>query len=156
MVIGLFVIGVVVSGAIAWLGNWVGRTVGRRKLSLFGMRPRHTSTMVTVATGTFIFLATSLLLIAFSAPVRDMLLHQEEIKRQLSDAIHDLATVQSQSQRAGEEIKRLEAMRRISTPLLDMDQIVNLNVVDCRGGRDLIERQIDAMLTETNDKMLKL
>ena len=54
----ILVAGAVLSGLVAWLGNKLGRQVGRRKMSLFGLRPRHTSNVITVATGSLIFLVT--------------------------------------------------------------------------------------------------
>jgi len=43
-----------VSGAIGYLANQLGRYIGRRKLTMFKLRPRHTSILITVLTGVLI------------------------------------------------------------------------------------------------------
>jgi hypothetical protein len=52
--------------SISVLGNQVGRKVGRMKLSLYGLRPRHTSTIITALTGGAIAVATLLVALALS------------------------------------------------------------------------------------------
>jgi hypothetical protein len=54
-----------VAGGIAYVGDRVGHQVGRRRLTLFGIRPRYTSTIVAVGTGMLIaFLVTMIALLA--------------------------------------------------------------------------------------------
>ncbi|MCS7235433.1 MAG: DUF3084 domain-containing protein [Armatimonadota bacterium] len=60
----------VASGFIAWVGNAVGRRVGKNRLSLFGLRPRTTAQIVTVVTGVFINLVTVGAVLAFSREAR--------------------------------------------------------------------------------------
>ncbi len=45
---------VLVSGLVAYLGDLLGRRMGKRRLRLFGMRPRHTAILVTSVTGMLI------------------------------------------------------------------------------------------------------
>jgi hypothetical protein len=47
---------VVLAGTIAYVGDRVGHQVGRRRLTLFGLRPKYTSTIVAVGTGMLIAL----------------------------------------------------------------------------------------------------
>ena len=51
---------VVFAGAIAYVGDRVGHQVGRKRLSLFGIRPRYTSTIVAIGTGMTIALVVTL------------------------------------------------------------------------------------------------
>ncbi len=60
----------VASGFIAWVGNAVGRRVGKNRLSLFGLRPRTTAQIVTVVTGVLINLVTVGAVLAFSRDAR--------------------------------------------------------------------------------------
>ncbi len=60
----------VIAGAVAYVGDRVGHQVGRRRLTLFGMRPRYTSTIVAVATGVVIALVVTLVAILASAQVK--------------------------------------------------------------------------------------
>ncbi|MBM3470596.1 MAG: DUF3084 domain-containing protein, partial [Armatimonadetes bacterium] len=58
--VGLILIPVliVVSGVVAYVGNMVGRAIGRRRLTVLGLRPRHTAHVIAVATGMLITLIT--------------------------------------------------------------------------------------------------
>ncbi|OYT69357.1 MAG: hypothetical protein CFK49_09500 [Armatimonadetes bacterium JP3_11] len=38
-------------GVLAYTGDWLGRRLGKQRLSLFGIRPRHTATLITTVTG---------------------------------------------------------------------------------------------------------
>ncbi len=51
---------IVMGGAIAYAGDWLGRKVGKQRLSLFGIRPRHTATLITAITGSLIVALTAL------------------------------------------------------------------------------------------------
>ncbi|HWR10033.1 DUF3084 domain-containing protein [Sporomusa sp.] len=44
----------VMGGAIAYIGDKIGTKVGKKKLSLFGLRPKYTSIIVAVTTGILI------------------------------------------------------------------------------------------------------
>ncbi len=69
------------SGGIAYLGNQLGRHVGRKKMSVFGMRPRHTSIFVTTVTGMMIALGTLTLAAVLAKDVRQLLAGTEELER---------------------------------------------------------------------------
>jgi hypothetical protein len=58
------------AGAIAYVGDRVGHQVGRKRLTLFGVRPRYTSTIVAVGTGVMIALAITVGAILASQEVR--------------------------------------------------------------------------------------
>jgi Protein of unknown function (DUF3084) len=60
----------IVAGGIAYIGDRVGHQVGRKRLTLFGLRPKYTSTIVAVGTGMLIALSVTLLAIAASGYVR--------------------------------------------------------------------------------------
>ncbi len=60
----------VVAGGIAYVGDRVGHQVGRKRLTLFGLRPKYTSTIVAVGTGMLIALIVTLGALAASNYVR--------------------------------------------------------------------------------------
>ena len=61
---------IVLAGAIAYVGDRVGHQVGRKRLTLFGLRPKYTSTIVAVGTGMLIALIVTLGALAASSYVR--------------------------------------------------------------------------------------
>ncbi len=67
---GTILIIMAVAGAIAYVGDRVGHQVGRRRLTLFGMRPRYTSTIVAVGTGMLIAFIVTLAAILASQQVK--------------------------------------------------------------------------------------
>lgn len=74
----------IVSGLIAYVGDRVGHQVGRKRLSLFGIRPRYTSTIVAVSTGMLIALFAMLLALLFSQQVKTALFRMNQISAQIS------------------------------------------------------------------------
>lgn len=69
----LLLVLVPVSGFIAWAGDRVGHKVGKRRHSLFGLRPRHTATLFTIGSGVGISLVSLLLIWLGSAELRTVL-----------------------------------------------------------------------------------
>jgi uncharacterized protein (DUF3084 family) len=70
-------------GFIALLGDRVGMRVGKKRLSIFGLRPKYSSMIITVVTGIFIS-GTTLLLLAFvSNDVRTALFRMKSIQKEL-------------------------------------------------------------------------
>ena len=47
----LIIVLVITGGCIAFIGDRLGSKIGKKRLSLFGLRPRHTSILVTILTG---------------------------------------------------------------------------------------------------------
>lgn len=81
----LIVVLVLTGGVIAFIGDRLGSKVGKKKLSLFGMRPRHTSILVTIITGILITTVTFGILAVASKDVRTALFGMEKLKTELSD-----------------------------------------------------------------------
>ncbi|HUT73701.1 MAG TPA: DUF3084 domain-containing protein [Armatimonadota bacterium] len=81
---GVFLIAalIVVSGVIAYVGDIIGRRMGRRRLTLFHLRPRHTAVAISVFAGMLIaaFTLTSAMLV--SQNVRDAFLHVAAMRRE--------------------------------------------------------------------------
>lgn len=82
---GIFLVFIiaVLGGFIALFGDRVGMRVGKKRLSIFGLRPKYTSMIITVITGIFIS-GTTLLLLAFvSNDVRTALFRMKSIQKEL-------------------------------------------------------------------------
>lgn len=87
----IYLVVAALSGGIAYLGNQLGRHVGRRKMSVFGMRPRHTSIFVTTVTGMMIALGTLTLAALFAKPVQYMLVGTAELERRQHELTEQVA-----------------------------------------------------------------
>jgi uncharacterized protein (DUF3084 family) len=82
---GLAIIAIIaiMGGAIAYIGDKLGTKVGKKKLSMFGLRPKHTSIIVTIITGILISATTLGIMTAISWDVRTALFGMEELKAEL-------------------------------------------------------------------------
>ncbi|MCX6374795.1 MAG: DUF3084 domain-containing protein, partial [Armatimonadetes bacterium] len=94
---------VIVCGIIAYVGDILGRRMGKRRLSLFGLRPRHTAIVMTTITGMLIAIFTIALMATLSKEVQQLVLRGAEV-------LQDLRTTQKAYSRA---TKELSAQKRI-------------------------------------------
>ena len=83
--IGNLAVVMALAGGVAYVGDRVGHQVGRRRLSLFGIRPRYTSTIVAIATGMIIALVVSLVAIFASEEVKTAFFKLASINQQIGE-----------------------------------------------------------------------
>ena len=75
----------VLAGAVAYVGDRVGHQVGRQRLTLFGIRPRYTSTIVAIATGMIIALVVTLVAIFASEQVKTAFFKLNSLNQQIAE-----------------------------------------------------------------------
>ena len=100
------IISIVISGVIAYLGDALGTLVGKKRLSLFGMRPRVTALFVAISTGIIITLSTFGIGMMLSEDVRLALFSIDKLKK-------DIDTLQAESAALGEIKTKLETEKNI-------------------------------------------
>lgn len=71
---------IIIGGIIAFIGDRMGSKIGKKKMSILGLRPKHTSTLITVISGILITTLTFLILSLASKDVRTALFGMEELK----------------------------------------------------------------------------
>ena len=106
---------IVTGGAIAVIGDRVGSKVGKKKLSLFGLRPRHTSVIVTIVTGVLITTLTFAVLAAASENVRVALFGMEKLNEEMRET-------QSRLDAASERLAASEKEQREASAALKKSQ----------------------------------
>ncbi len=74
----------IVAGGIAYVGDRVGHQVGRRRLTLFGIRPRYTSTIVAIGTGMLIALSVTVVALLASREVRNAFFRMNQITTRIA------------------------------------------------------------------------
>lgn len=122
LIIGLIFI--VVSGFIAYLGDWLGRYLGKRRISVWGLRPRHTAMLITSLTGSLIALLTIVAILATAQTFREIIVRGERIleqSRQMQKRYAQLASEYRQiqqrydaaAQRIFEQQQQMEANARL-------------------------------------------
>ncbi len=100
----------VMGGIIAYIGDWLGSKVGKRKLTVFGLRPKHTSILFTIVTGIVIAGVTLGTLSVVSRDVRTALFGMEALKAELTGLSQEVAakSVELDASRAALETKTKE------------------------------------------------
>jgi len=75
---------IIISGLIAFVGDWVGLRVGKKRVTIFGLRPHSTAIFITIISGILIAVITVTILAISSNDVRTALFGMEELKEKLS------------------------------------------------------------------------
>lgn len=120
--IGYMIITVVIifGGLLALLGDRVGMKVGKQRLSLFGMRPKYTSMVITVLTGFFIVGLTLIILSLISDYVHTAIFRLKAIQEELTVTTNQVRILTEQYNQKEEEyksltIKHLQLLRDLET-----------------------------------------
>ncbi|HOV28799.1 MAG TPA: DUF3084 domain-containing protein [Synergistales bacterium] len=92
---------IVASAIVAYVGDVVGMRIGKRRISLFGLRPRYTSSFITVLTGILITVVTLWLVSMTSETVRTALFSMKYVQRQITQ-------LTSQLQESRQELQEME------------------------------------------------
>lgn len=100
-----------VCGFIAYAGDLLGRRMGKRRLSLFGMRPRFTAIVTTTITGMLIAILSVTLMSIASSQVRELVLRGAELamRYEQARASYTLAEKQLKRQKRITETAKAEA-----------------------------------------------
>jgi len=75
---------IIISGLIAFVGDWVGFKIGKKRVTVFGLRPHYTAIFITIISGILIAIITVIILAISSNDVRTALFGMEELKEKLS------------------------------------------------------------------------
>jgi len=75
---------IVISGLIAFVGDWVGLKIGKKRVTIFGLRPHSTAIFITIVSGILIAIITVTILAISSNDVRTALFGMEELKEKLT------------------------------------------------------------------------
>ncbi len=87
----VFIIGLLIaSGLFAYLGDILGTKIGKKRISILGLRPRHTGSIITAITGITIALVVLGSLAVTSDTVRTILFSMKFLQRQITQLTSDL------------------------------------------------------------------
>ncbi len=107
---------IIISGLIAFIGDWVGLKIGKKRVSIFGLRPHHTAIVITVISGILIAIITITMLAISSNDVRTALFGMEELKAKLSNLSQEVESSNIQLSSTKEDLKKK------TTQLQEMDE----------------------------------
>lgn len=108
-------------GVIAFIGDRLGTKIGKKRLSIFGLRPRHTSIVVTIVTGICITAVTFGIMAAVSENVRTALFGMEELNNRMKATQQSLDTTRSELTDA--EAEKAQADRDLEASKKDVKDL---------------------------------
>ena len=136
----------VVGGVIAYIGDRLGMNIGRKKLTLFGLRPKHTSILVTIVTGVLIATASIVVLSIASQDVRTALFNMKEIQQELRGLQRDYAEMRQQRDAAQEELQDAESRLALAeesyTQITAELELARQSVEDLKQERAFLEAEV--------------
>ena len=147
---------IVTGGAIAFIGDKLGTKIGKKRLSIFGLRPRHTSMVVTVLTGGLITALSIGFMALISQNVRTALFGMDELRQTMNSTLTELDEVtenlfkaQTEFERANENLR--ESKEEIVSLKGEQEQLRTESDRLKKEGEHL--KSTNASLTEVNENL---
>lgn len=121
---------IIAGGIVAFVADGLGRKIGKKRLSFFGLRPRYTATLLTVAAGVLIPIITIIAIYALSGDVREWIQKGRGAIREVQQKTEQVEHLNSElskieSQRAAQEgkVKNLQDReKQLNTQISDQRQ----------------------------------
>ncbi|MFH1361533.1 MAG: DUF3084 domain-containing protein, partial [bacterium] len=110
----------IVAGVVAIVGDRIGRSIGRKRISFLKLRPRHTAIFFTVTTGMLIALCTISFLLFVSQDVRTALFGLEELQQEVKDKTSLLEKTKEELTARAEEKEKIDHQLQKSS--LDLEK----------------------------------
>lgn len=111
------------SAALAVLGDSLGSKYGKKRMSLFGLRPKHTSRLITAFTGALIAAGVLAVMSVFSQDVRTALFGMKMLKQQMYDLQFQLNRSEENAQQA--RVSLAEASASLDLTSFELDTMKN-------------------------------
>jgi len=119
LILALLILG----GVLSTLGDRLGSLVGKARLSLFNLRPRHTAVVITVLTGSLISAISLGLMLLVSERLRTGLFELDRLEERLQRSRQQLATSKAQLQSSQAEVARAQTgQQRIQKELAQVER----------------------------------
>jgi uncharacterized protein (DUF3084 family) len=152
----LIIVLIITGGVIAFIGDRLGTKIGKKRLSVFGLRPRHTSILITILTGICITTLTFGIMAAVSENVRTALFGMEKLNQTMQQTKSSLQTATAELAAADIEKKKTnEALKKAQNDVSDLEdkqsKLTALNTT-LEDGNKLLEAAKNE-LTQRNDAL---
>lgn len=142
---------IIISGLIAFVGDWVGLKIGKKRVTVFGLRPHSTAIFITIISGILIAIITVTILAISSNDVRTALFGMEELKEKLTYLSREVGIRNVQLSNTKEELQKK------STQLQEMEEKYQKLSEDIKNKTNQLEELliIREGLIEEKDKLTK-
>ncbi|SDL15707.1 DUF3084 domain-containing protein [Halarsenatibacter silvermanii] len=136
---------ILLSGMIAYIGDQLGMKIGKKRISIFGLRPRYSSIIITVVTGMVIATLSVVILLSVYSGLRQALFNINEVMERLEQLDTELerrtAEVEEMEEQRDELQGRLDELR-------DERDELQVMVDDLSGERYELENRIEELNEE--------
>ena len=136
--ISLIVLLIFISGLIAYVGDRVGRRVGKRRITIFNLRPRHTSTVITIITGILIVSVTLGALFLVSKNARTAFFGLEKLRGHLRETKKEVKII---LKTIGKKTEELEKLHRSEKALEKSQAQLRRDVEGLKTQRDTLAKE---------------
>jgi len=142
---------IIISGLIAFVGDWIGLKIGKKRVTIFGLRPHYTAIFITIISGMLIAIISVTILAISSNDVRTALFGMEELKEKLSYLSREVELINTQLSSTKEDLKEK------TTELQEMDEKYQTLSEDIKNKTSQLEElsKIREGLIEEKDKLDK-
>jgi uncharacterized protein (DUF3084 family) len=146
---------IIVSGIIAYIGDLTGFRIGKKKISIFGLRPHRTAVFVTILTGIVISILTISILALLSNDVRTALFGLDELRQKQYELTRGIQVRNNMLEETRkeltvktEELDKLEGQfQRLNTQIEEQtNQLESLLAI-----REKLTEERDALQEEINE-----
>lgn len=154
----LFSILIIISGSIAYMGDKLGSTLGKAKISLFGIRPKHTARFIAIVSGMLITATTIAIIAIFTEDGRILLAGAEKIRMELKENSikiksqqESLRVLNDEKVRLDGTVNELEAQKNTLLSQINEYKQISSNLANIRE-KKLIFSVNDILLSKNIEK----
>lgn len=126
----------ILGGIIAFVGDQVGRRLGRKRITIFNLRPRYTSMIFTVIFGMLISLVTIAILSIASKDART--------------ALFGMQKLEEERQRLVKQIVQLTNITTLGQLVFHVNQPIITGVIEGGQPKDVIKNRLSELLARAN------
>ncbi len=153
-------------GVIAYLGDKIGSRVGKRKIKLFGMRPKYSSILITIITGVSIAAVTLGVMSVLSQNVRIALFGMHQLQLQKAELEQQRDRLLQQARELGLEMEEKNNLLAANENLLrhqeqqladanDRIRVTQLDLEQTQAARDDVSRQLTIVQVARDEMMAR-
>jgi len=140
---------ILVSGVIAYIGDLTGFRIGKKKISIFGLRPHRTAVFVTIITGIVISIITISILSILSYDVRTALFGLDELRERQYELTREIQQRNKQLSETQEElIAKTEDLEKLEKEFQQLNTQIELQTNQLQSLLEIREK-----LTEERDAL---
>ena len=156
----------IMGGIIAYLGDKIGSRVGKKKIKLFGLRPKYSSILITIITGISISAVTLGVMSILSQTVRIALFGMYQLQLQKAELEQQRDRLLEQARNLGIEMEEKNSLLAENEALLrhqedqlseanDRIRMTQLDLEQTQAARDDMSRQLTIVQVARDEMMAR-